>query len=273
MYILYPPGGHGHFLKLLLHELTGTSAKGSSSTIYDNVEYNKPLTFFTGHYLPVAINSNKIINIRIRPESYLKYFAMCVTRTMQQQVLLDNLDRHTFDQINQNRILGAFVDSLKNIAKKDHGDIEKKFIREWFRLCFFANNGASITRFIHSSVFVDSKFVVDFESFYDGSIIDNCIKLCTDMNLPISADEKIYNYLSEFKKNNLYFHIDANIDPILQAIENQNWYDLSQTNILQQAWIDNCLVNTYNIDPLLRNRYFENTLELIDEYKLEKGKV
>jgi hypothetical protein len=117
----------------------------------------------------------------------------------------------------------------------------------------------------------NSKFVVDFESFYDGSIIDHCVKICAELDLPMSINSKISGYISEFKKNNLYFDIDLDIESILQSIKKQNVFDLSQTNVLQQAWIDNCLVNMYNIDPLLQNEYFANTMDLIEAYQLKKG--
>jgi hypothetical protein len=271
MFILYPSGSHGNFLKLLLHELIGISAKGNDSVVYDNVKYSKPPTFFAVQKLPLDTDANSVINIRIKPESYLKYFAMCINRTAGQGIIPDDLVKNTFEQVNRHSILCGFVQSLQTISGKSHGDVEKKFLREWFRLCFFADNGASITKFIETSLCSNSKFVVDFESFYDGSIIDHCVKICAELDLPMSINSKISGYISEFKKNNLYFDIDLDIESILQSIKKQNVFDLSQTNVLQQAWIDNCLVNMYNIDPLLQNEYFANTMDLIEAYQLKKG--
>jgi len=271
MFILYPSGSHGNFLKLLLHELIGKSAKKNNSVIYDNLTYSKPTIFFGVQKLPPNTDANSVINIRIKPQSYLKYFAMCINRTAGQGIIPDDLVKNTFEQINQHSILRGFAQDLQTISGKSNGDVEKQFLREWFRLCFFADNGSSITKFIDTSLCDHAKFVVDFESFYDGSIIDHCVKICTDLDLPMSINSKISSYISEFKKNNLYFDIDLDTKSILQAIKNQTAFDLSATNVLQQAWIDNCLVNMYNIDPLLQNEYFANTMDLIEAYQLKKG--
>jgi hypothetical protein len=71
-----------------------------------------------------------------------------------------------------------------------------------------------------------------------------------------------------FPKKLIYFSIDIDINQILTAIDRNISFDLSNTNLLQQAWIDNYLVIRYNIDPLLRNEYFENTQELRKAYNL-----
>jgi hypothetical protein len=55
---------------------------------------------------------------------------------------------------------------------------------------------------------------------------------------------------------------------IISAIGQTELVDLSNTNILQQAWIDNYLVTQYNINPLLKNDYFANTKELTKAYKI-----
>jgi hypothetical protein len=37
-------------------------------------------------------------------------------------------------------------------------------------------------------------------------------------------------------------------------------------NFLVEAWLDNWLVETYNINPLLQNEYFSNTQQIINHY-------
>jgi hypothetical protein len=98
--------------------------------------------------------------------------------------------------------------------------------------------------------------------------VDICIEICRYFGLPITHNNGIDQHLVTFQENNRYHKIDLNISAILNSIKQQTNYDLTQTNSLQQAWIDNYLVDQYNIDPLLKNEYFENTLDLVKAYNL-----
>ena len=279
-YIVYPSGSHGNFLKLLLNELSGIQAEVPDSMVYDTVKYLTSPSFSAFHQVSAIqklfqtnVDYESMINIKVRPTSYLKYFAVCLNRTSGQFVTVENLHVDTFDQISKHSVLFDFVNSLAVIAGKSHGDVEPQFLREWFRLCFFANNGDTITQFIKPNIIPQAKFTVDFECFYDDTIIAICENILESMDLSITKSSRLDQYLKDFKQKNLYFDIDLNIKTWLDAIDQGTEADLTQSNLLQQAWIDNYLVKKYNIDPLLRNEYFANTLELIDEYKLKKGKV
>jgi hypothetical protein len=116
------------------------------------------------------VDFNSVVNIRVGPTSYLKYFAVCLNRTSGQNITIDNLHVNTFDQISKHSVLFDFAKSLAAITGKIEGDIEPQFLREWVRLCFFANNGDTITQFIQPDVVSQAKYVVDFhngEKFYD----------------------------------------------------------------------------------------------------------
>lgn len=276
-YIVYPSGSHGNFLRLLLNEMSGCDARLPDSMVYDGVEYLTTPSFSAFHQVAAIqklfqteVDYDSMINIKVRPTSYLKYFAVCLNRTSGQFITVENLHVNTFDQISQHSVLFDFVKSLAVISGKSQGDVEPRFLREWFRLCFFANNGDTITQFIQPNIIPRAKFAVDFESFYDGTIVTTCENILDAMDMPITKSNMIAQYLDDFKQKNLYFDIDLNINNILQAIDNHDWADLSATNWLQQAWIDNYLVDKYNVDPLLRDDYFADTLELINEYKLKK---
>jgi len=260
-----------------MNELSGVPAMVPDSMVYDAVEYLAPPTFSAVHQLGALrklldtdIDFDSMVNIRVQPSSYLKYFAVCLNRTSGQNITIDDLHVDTFDKISKHSVLFDFVKSLAAITGQTQGDVEPQFLREWLRLCFFANNGDTITQFIRPNIIAQAKYFVDFESFYDGTILDRCASILDSMNIPVTRNSNLEMYLRDFKQKNLYHDIDLNINHMITAINNGIWADLSNTNLLQQAWIDNYLVEQYNVDPLLRNEYFKDTVELVKEYKLNK---
>jgi hypothetical protein len=263
-HIVYPSGSHGSFLKLLLNKLSGVQTDNTIDyRIYDKIKYLSPVFFDAGH----DVTTTPTISIHIRPSSYLKYFAMCLTRTADVNILVNNLGNNVFKKLEQHPILKSFTSSLSRISGQINGDVESKYIREWLRLCFFANNGTTITQFVSPSM-VEADYTVDFESFYNGSILEHCYQIYKMLGLKIIDIKVAENLIEQFPEKLIYHNIDLNIDQILAAIDNGTKFDLSDTNLLQQAWIDNCLVNRYNIDPLLKNDYFSNTQELRKAYNL-----
>lgn len=266
VYIVHASGSHGHFLKLLLNAMIGIRPKERNDMVYDAVEYECQTVFEVGK----PQDGCTVINIRVDPQSYLKYFVICLNRTSGHNITAQSLQINTFELIKKHSVLSHFSDSLTKISGQTQGDVSIKFLREWVRLCFFANSGETITASCRADVWESADFVVDFESFYDGTIIDKCKTICESLGLPVN-NTRLQSYLSEFKNKNLYFEIDADIPSILKAIDQNQYHDLSATNYFQQAWIDNYLVEQYNVDPLCRNEYFNDTVELINEYKLHKG--
>jgi hypothetical protein len=237
--------------------------------IYDHVQFESETMFEIGK----PQGNNRSINIRVTPSSYLKYFAVCLNRTSGHNITAENLGENIFDNLIKHSIISHFIPSLTLISGKTHGDVENKFVREWIRLCFFANDGQTITQFLKPNVCDTSDFVIDFESFYDGTIIQHCLDICDSLGIRATISQRIYQHIEKFTQGNLYFDIDRCMPSIIDAIDKKQLVDLSQTNIIQQAWIDNHLVEKYNIDPLLRNEYFANTLELINQYNLNEGKL
>jgi hypothetical protein len=267
-FILYPSGSHGSFLKLLLNTLVGNEADEINGIVYDTVTYRRPCTFNATHKLTTSVDPDRVINIRVDPKSYLKYFAVCLNRTSGNNILVEDLSVDTFKKIKQHSIFSFFADSLATISGSTVEDVEPKYLREWIRLCFFANNGDTITKFILPNVLTNSKYIIDFESFYNGTILDQCRRICNDNKLPTCNDNKLMDYIEQFITNNQYYTIDQNMPKIISAIGQTELVDLSNTNILQQAWIDNYLVTQYNINPLLKNDYFTDTKELTKAYKI-----
>jgi hypothetical protein len=264
-YIVYPAGSHGSFLQLILNKLSGvTTGDVANCKIYDDVVYIDPIIFNARH----GSRGNEHIMIQVQESSYLKYLAMCINRTLGIGLLFDNLGTNVFEKIKSHSIIGEFSKSLTTISGQDCGNVAPMYIREWLRLCFFANHGSTITQFIQPSILSNPLYTVDFESFYDGTLLGHCEKICSTFGLDIDHSVDMSNILEQFPKNITYYDIDKPINGIVSAIESRTYFDLSTTNLLQQAWIDNYLVDHYSIDPLLRDQYFDNTLELLQEFDL-----
>lgn len=263
-YIVYPSGSHGSFLTLLLNTMSGISVNNVNNyNIYDHVDYLAPAIFQGTH----RIDQKPAVMIKVQPSSYLKYFAMCLNRTANVNLLIDELGSDTFKKLSQHVVLQSFAKSLAVISGQTTGDVDSRYLREWIRLCFFADNGTTIQQFISPSV-VDADYVVDFEAFYDGSILEHCRQIYKILNLKIIDVEVAENLVIQFPEKLTYYNIDLNIHRILFAIDNNTKVSLLNTNLLQQAWIDNYLVTKYNIDPLLKNDYFSDTQELRKAYNL-----
>jgi len=196
----------------------------------------------------------------------LKFFVMCFCRTKDLNIDIEKLSQNTFEKIDQHPVIKFSTSSLSSISGCNSGDVEPKFLREWFRLCFFDNDGDTITKILAGTVLDHAQYVIDFESFYDGTIIDHCTKICRDLGLDPINHDLVKQYVMQFETKNTFFDIGHHMDQILLAIQNRQSLDLTDLNTLQQAWIDNYLVSKYNIDPLLTNDYFTNTKELINAY-------
>lgn len=248
--------------------MSGVPAHELQGMIYDHTHYRKAVNVdILTMRKQQAVDCGQVINIRVRPESYLKYFAMCLNRTSEHNIKIEDLHKDTFAKIQPHSIVSNFAQSLQIISGQSTGSVEPMHVREWFRLCFFANSGDTITKIIESCVLPNAGYVVDFESFYDGSIVDICRSICSWAGLAVT-NSSVGQYLDHFTNNNLYHNIDHAIPDIISAIDHKHDRDLGNLNLLQQAWIDNYLVKQYNIDPLLRNEYFLNTKDLITAYRL-----
>jgi len=268
IYIQYPSGSHGNFLKLLINELASAKViDDADSNTYDKFIYGDDCFCLAEHIIDSDISSCNIVNIIVEPKSYLKYFTMCVSRTARLNIDIDELTQDTFNKIKLHPILSHFTKSLSEISSKTTGNVEPKFIREWFRLCFFDNNGETITKFIQPNHRQDARFNINFESFYDGSILSKATEVCNAFGIPVLPNETIYQRLVDFKTNNKYYDTDKNVNQIIGAIDNGT--DLYfKTNLLEQACINNHLSTLYNVEPLLENTYFSNTSQIRNIYKL-----
>jgi hypothetical protein len=250
----------------MLNAMTGVKYNMSNSRVYDFVEFNDTVKIITkDDYIPTS--DDHIINIQVSSDSYLKYVAMCLSRTSGLDIVLESLPIDTFKKLEQHCIFSHFLPSLSTISGRLSGNVDIKYLREWARLALFANKGITISQWMLPDVVVDAEHNVDFESFYDGTLVDTCREILARYQLSISLDQ-VENLLDHFNQNNRYRQIDAEVPTILENIKLGKSYPIRNTNFLSQAYIDNWLVENYQINPLLRNEYFTDTQQITETYGL-----
>lgn len=272
--ILYSSGSHGKFLELLLNLFSGTKIKVNPITetvhTYDRIKYEQPAIFRAIHDISYSSpDCNKLINIRVRPQSYMKYIAVCFNRTAGVNIILEELDKDTFNKIRLHTIFSSFLTPLQTISGLDSGDVEIKYLREWARLCFFDNTFDVVEQFTKTAVYLAPDYVIDFECFYnDNKLLTQCKLILEKFNVPMVPIENIHDYLIPFTQNNRYRNIDIDLKLITQAIINKQDYRFNSENFIKQAWIDNWLKLHYNVDIKLQNEYWHSTKEIIKVYNL-----
>lgn len=267
IHIVYPAGAHGHFLKLVLNTMAGHVSGPVENFIYDGIPSDQLAPFTCVHFdSEVPDTLGQTINIRVRPESYLKYAAVCLNRTSGVNIALEDLDLDTFDKISQHSIYKHFVKSLSIISGKNDGDVPKGSLREWARLCLFDQDGLTIRQWTQSSE-IDDSYIVDFECFYQGQFKETCQKILDFFGVPCHNND-IDHLIEHFDQNNRYRKIDQDCQTILQALQQKHNMPLANTNFMIEAWIDQYLVQQFGIDPLLQDDYSPTTHSLLERYHL-----
>ena len=265
--IIHPSGAHGRFLSFLLNYQAGITTEYDGSVVYDKVMYGSDRLFFAFH--SKRNFPGKIINISVDQQSYYKWMAMCFSRANNIDLQFESLEHDTFNKINDHIVLQSLTKSLSVIANKTYGNVEKKYLREWTRLCLF--DTSMISQIISRSVIDAPDYKFCFEWFYEQEKLKlSCAEIFDLFNIKIKRD--ISHLFDKFYEQNN--HKDINIMPekIISAVSNKANIEISQLNFYQEAWIDDWLVKNYKINPVLSNHYFSNTLEIIKQYNLTDSK-
>ena len=261
--IIYPSGSHGNFLTFLLNYQAGVESNYDNSIVYDKVSYGQDQIFFSFHK-KYSYPSN-IINIFVDQHSYLKWMTMCFSRTSGINLCIDSMHCDTFNTISKNIVLAPLIKSLSVISKRTTGNVEKKYLREWARLCLFDNN--TILPILKDSTieFPDYKF--NFNWFYDPTTLKlKCIEIFNLFDIKIAND--ITPLFNKFYEHNKYKNINITPEKIISALIDKRNIKIPNLNFLQEAWIDSWLVNNCQITPLLPDQYFSNTFDMINQYDL-----
>jgi hypothetical protein len=256
--ISYPSGAFGNFLSYLLNYMIVGQRHTVDEFVYDFAV--SKVKFFT----PIHKNDNCAVYINVSNDSYLKFLVTNINRTRSIDLVIDELHVDTFNKVRSHHTLCFFEKSLIEISKKSNGDVSIGHIREWLRLCFFANSCKTITEYIGSKP--TNCYTVDFETFFDRNSITQCAAdILKHFNFEIAIDN-IDDVVDEFFSKQRYRnHIDT--DDLKKFIQKNQNIPLN-LNIVEQAWLDNWLFDEYSVDPVLRDEYFSNTKELIDFYNL-----
>jgi hypothetical protein len=265
--IVFPSGSHGCFLTFLLNSLSGVNCEHNNESVYDRVTYHSEIKFISSHKISNSPHVRGRIDIAVDNKSYLKYIVMCLSRTAGYDFSIEDFNKNTFDKLKNHCVLNCFTTALSTISGQSSGDVDFQYLREWARLCFFACQGSSITQIMKRSLIKDSDYTFNFEWFYNPTLL---IQKCHDITdtFDIIPSKNILPLLDNFYARNRYKYVDVYPELIVESIKNKKSMHISNTNFLQEAWIDNWLVENYNIDPLLRNNYFVNTLDIVDQYHL-----
>ena len=256
--ISYPSGAFGNFLAYLLNYAITRERYVVNESVYD---FSKSAAIF---FEAKHLQSSCEIYINVSNESYLKYLITNINRVTGIDLIIEELHIDTFNKIKSHRSLMFFEKSLIDISNKSQGDISPKYIREWFRLCFFANNCKAISEYIGPRP--ESSYILDFETFFSRDSIKKCVfDILEYFKFKIDVPDLSDTIDEFFSKQRYKNHI--NIDVLKNSIQKNQNITLN-LNIVEQAWLDNWLVDSYKIEPRLINEYFSNTKELIDFYNL-----
>lgn len=242
--------------------MAGYDIDTSSSAVFDH--FRADLSPFYHTHEPVA-NAKRYIKIGVHPASFLKYLAMCVSRTAGQDLRLEDLDVDTHNKLRSHPIMRWFIPDLDHISA---GPVTAAKLRDWARLCFFADHGRTIQGFIKVSTDVDAAYNIDFESFYDGSVIDWCVETLKDLGLDADPD-RAQTLLDSFKYNNRYFLIDKPVQAVLQSIKDRADVDIPELNWLQEGYIDACLQQEFGVEPMDLAQYWSHTRDLYLAYGIK----
>ena len=265
--IIYPSGAHGSFLTFLLNYQAGVECYYNNSIIYDKVLYGQNQKFFSYH--KKYPRQSNIISIVVDQQSYLKWMAMCLSRTAGINLCIDFIHLDKFYKLNKHMVLKPLLKSLSDISNKAEGNIEKKHLREWTRLCLFDSN--TILPILNVSAVEFPNYKFNFEWFYDPiKLKSKCIEIFNLFDIKIVNDITIL--FDKFYQHNIYKNINVVPENIVNALIAKKNIPIPNLNFLQEAWIDNWLVNNYDIVPLLPDQYFSNTLEIIKQYNLINSK-
>lgn len=261
--IAYPSGAYGNFLAYLLNYMMSGVRYHVSSMVYDHAKSHEYF-FLKDHSI-----DDCSIYINVDKRSYLKFFITSSNRTSGIDLILEELHVDTFDKVRSHTVLKFFEKSLAEISNKSDGDVPVSHIREWLRLCFFADNCKTIDEYIGKKP--KNCYIIEFDTFFSRESIKQTAEDILNHFGYTPATTDVDTVIDEFFAKQRYKnHID--MDYITTTIRtNQN--TTLKLNLVEQAWLDNWLVETYNIDPVISNDYSTSTAELIKLYNLPVDKV
>ncbi len=256
--IRFPSGSFGNFFSYLLNFMSTGERLLVDKSVYDLSNFKKNI--FVAHHFPEKCD----IYINVDQQSYLKYLVTNINRISGSDLVLEQLHEDTFEKIKNHTSLNFFKKSLSDISQQVTGNVSNKFLREWIRLCFFANNYRTINQYIGERP--TDCYIVNFEIFFcKDSIKKSAYDVLNYFDIDI-VEHNVNDVINEFHSKQYYKH-HVNINNLTQLIKSRTDGVLT-LNLVEQAWLDNWLETTYQIVPKLEDSYPTTVHELINLYNL-----
>jgi len=260
--IIYPPGAHGSFLKLVLNHMAGVEYNSvANCNIFDRVKYPKGFIFDAVHF---PKTHKQCINISLKFEDRLLYTALLLSRTAGYNINLYD-DEDVIKKLKNHIVLSFICD--KNFKKEV---VTRKDLREVFRLTIFKDTNTLdlITKVNRSN---NPIIEINLSAFYCmPKLLSSCIKVLELTGVEMK-NEDISSLHSLFLSRVECKNIGKDTKKIVDRILNFEKFNLGKLNFLQESYIDDVLVNEFGIDPLYRDAYFTNSTEIFETYNLKNS--
>lgn len=257
--IVYPSGAHGSFLKLVLNHMAGVKYNIPNQTIFDKVEFPEGCIFDSNHF---PKTNTPCINITSKYEDRLLYSALLLSRTSGYNVDLYD-DEDVIKKLKSHIVLSFICDSFNNDI------VTRKDLREIFRLTIFQDkNTLDLIKKPNRS---DNPLMeINLPIFYSmPELLQACIRILNLTRVAIKRPD-ISSLHSLFLSRITCKNIGKDTKKIIDRILNFEKFNLGKLNFLQEAYIDDVLVKEFGVDPLCRDAYFTNSIEIFKTYNLKK---
>lgn len=266
--VLFAGGAHGNFLTVLLNHALGIRCKQrGNSRVFDHFEFSQDLVFEIQQVRDLVVDPDRCVQIRVSDRDMLKWAVMTISRTTGHDRVIEDLHHDPWQMLADHPHMSPLLESLATISNQQHGAVRLGLMREWARLCFFANDCRTLREILQQSVIPDASLTVEFGDIYRAPM-DVVLHVLTHFGLQIRNAQGLDDHIRSFETRNRYRLIDFDTDMILQCLDQRVNLKFDSGNFVKQAWIDNYLVTRYNIDPLLIDHYWTDTYQILEAYGL-----
>lgn len=265
--VLFPSGAHGHFLTVLLNHAVGVTVRDQESdVVFDHPVWNDVPAFEIEHSA-ARVASQPCVQIQIAPGDMLKWTVMTMSRASGLHIDLDTVHRDPWRAFRNHPHMAPLLRSLEKICACDHGEVSLGHMRDWARLCLFADDCRTLRMILRDSWSPSAAITVDFGDIYRDPMAV-VMRILDRFDQGLSNTHDIQRHISKFEQRNRYRYIDLDLAAITDAIDQRGYLEFDSGNFVKQAWIDNYLATRYNVVPLLIDHYWTDTHELLEAYAL-----
>lgn len=261
-------GSYGNLIAACLNLYAGNKLVNynASLKIFDFISYSDDPIFLFDHALREDTEKTVFVNVK---NNFINYLASMMCRTAGLDYSLETFHNNIQEKIVKHPILCFFETSLIQTCSLRDGNITIGELREWIRLLFIQNNYVTLHLMIDGmikDVVVD--YQINFDSIYNiDAFSEDCKKTLRYFDIPIIGDDNEIRIILNNFLNVLKYHHTKEPWHIVKCLED-NCDSNINLNIIEEAWLDDYLVNKYNISPLLQDNYPLTVGELKTIYKI-----